>query len=122
MNAVVYRIYDATDRLIYIGATSNLAQRLAYHRSASWWWGLRVRVVEESHPHMASAVDAESAAIRSLKPPFNLRERGRWRDHSGLPLTDNDVRTLRGWVAAKPTRSAYLPVSLRWIAFEPALT
>jgi excinuclease UvrABC nuclease subunit len=89
--AVVYRIFDATDRLIYIGATSNVTQRLAYHRTQSWWWALAHRVDVESHEDKASAHDAEWAAIAAEDPAFNLALRRGRPSSKPIHLTDPDA-------------------------------
>ena len=112
--AVVYRVYDATDRLIYIGATSNLEQRLTYHRSQAWWWALATRVTSEPHPDMESAFDAEWAAIATEQPAFNVaRNRGR---PTSKPhhLSDADAQVCRDWLNSK-RRGGGLPLALRWI-------
>ncbi|WP_443067521.1 GIY-YIG nuclease family protein [Streptomyces sp. NBC_01426] len=36
----MYRLYDAEGRLLYVGITMNLQQRLADHRRQKFWWHL----------------------------------------------------------------------------------
>lgn len=112
---VVYRVYDATGRLIYIGATSNLPKRLTYHRSQAWWWSLAAHVTESQvYPDMEAAHDAEWAAIAAESPAFNLAlKRGR---PSSRPraLSDADLQVCRDWLASK-RRGGCLPMPLRWV-------
>lgn len=110
---VVYRIFDATGRLIYIGATSNATQRLAYHRTQSWWWALADRVEVESHEDKASAHDAEWAAIAAEDPAFNLALRRGRPSSKPSHLSDADAQVCRDWLDAKSGRG--LPMPLRWV-------
>jgi predicted GIY-YIG superfamily endonuclease len=112
---VVYRVYDATDRLIYIGATSNLPQRLNYHRTQAWWWSLAERVTESSvYPDMDAAHEAEWAAIATESPAFNFALKPGRPSSQPRPLSDADLRVCRNWLASK-RRGGYLPMPLRWV-------
>ncbi len=75
---LVYRVFDAQDRLLYIGCTRDLGGRMAVHRAwgnqsvASFnikLYGERVESVE--FPDLATAHAAEIAAIASEAPWFN---------------------------------------------------
>lgn len=75
---VVYRCYDADDRLLYVGHTHDINQRLDVHRSQ---WGnpasaaLNMRMVrhtEAEYPDKASAKAAEIQAIYDEAPVLNL--------------------------------------------------
>src|SRR5690348_10078875 len=110
---LVYRVYDDTDRLIYIGATSNLKQRLDHHRSAAWWWGLAGRVTKVEQPNMECAFIVEHAAIRAERPAFNLLNRRGGSKTYQHRLTDADVDHLRQWYQSRPYRCGSLPLPLR---------
>ena len=111
---VVYRVHDATGRLIYIGATSNLDQRLANHRSQAWWWKLAHRITHEAHSDMEAAHDAEWAAIADENPAFNLA-RGRGRPTSQPHyLAPADRQVCLDWLASKKW-GAGLPIPLHWV-------
>lgn len=81
----VYRIYDANDVLIYIGATSNLKARMATHRSMKPWPGCApvvtvgarmARWTSTEYPTRADAFAAERAAIRAERPELNTNSKG----------------------------------------------
>lgn len=118
----VYRIYDETGRLIYVGASSHVDERIGCHRSQSWWFALTARIDVEVHLTTRDAFQAEKRAIRSERPAFNATHKG------GLQrdLTDDDVRVCREWLAAAEAngwpggRAGGLPLSLRWIADLPS--
>jgi excinuclease UvrABC nuclease subunit len=109
----VYRVRDKDGRLIYIGATSNVTQRLAYHRTQAWWWPLADDITTEPHRDMASAHDAEWAAIAAERPAFNLAlKRGRPTSRPHY-LSEADSQVCRDWLKSKRGRG--LPIPLRWI-------
>ena len=124
MAPCVYRVYDATGRLLYIGSAKDLEQRMKNHRSLSCWHPLAEHVTAESYPDMASARAAEAAAIRAEQPVFNLAHTGRY--PARWLVTPEDVRVCREWMKAEVCRPGYLPRSMRWIAGEllrpPTLT
>lgn len=118
---VVYRAYDADDRLIYVGATGNIERRLSNHRSTSWWSSLARRVEVERHPAMPDALRAETEAIRTERPAFNMQHVARdWRQP--LQLADGELRACQEWLAVNSYRRAYLPLALRWVADLPVPT
>lgn len=59
MNAHVYRVYDGDGRLIYVGCTGNLIQRLRYHH-------LLNSVPEHSAEPAASQESAQAEPAQSL--------------------------------------------------------
>jgi predicted GIY-YIG superfamily endonuclease len=71
----VYRCFDDQGRLLYIGCTYDVDQRLEEHRyikRSSFWINSVELTTAEIHPDRASALAAEAAAIRSEQPPFNV--------------------------------------------------
>lgn len=116
---VVYRVYDADDRLMYIGSTKNFPSRLATHRSTSWWAPLATRFGIEVHLDEESARRAELEAIHRESPAFNWMHNQRWPDEQ-LPLTEKDIQTAREFLARG--RAGHLPYPMRWIAAtQPAI-
>jgi predicted GIY-YIG superfamily endonuclease len=75
---VVYRCYDADDRLLYIGCTRDIGARMQVHYAspdnpASVVIARRMeRVTETEYPDKATAQAAEREAIYNEAPMFNL--------------------------------------------------
>jgi predicted GIY-YIG superfamily endonuclease len=67
----IYRQFDATDRLLYVGMTNNPKRRLAEHKCRAVW-GDQIARVEVVWMHTAEeAAIAEAEAIRTERPMFN---------------------------------------------------
>lgn len=75
----VYRVYDADGRLIYVGETGDLVQRLQYHHLKAWWGSQMDRVNAKVYPTRDLALAAERSAIRDEDPRWNIT--GAWRQH-----------------------------------------
>lgn len=69
----VYRRYDASGVLLYIGITSDFKGRDAVHRALSPWWRHMARTEAEWFPDRESALESEANAIRAEDPIFNLQ-------------------------------------------------
>lgn len=69
---VVYRMYDADDRLLYVGVTCNTANRWQAHRRNSAWWKAVARKELTTYPDRSAALTAEREAIRAEKPVHNV--------------------------------------------------
>ena len=74
---VMYRCYDADERLIYVGSTSSWMRRLSEHRKQSWWFPILARTVTEANPTLEAAQAAEATALQEERPTFNWRDTGR---------------------------------------------
>lgn len=70
----VYRVFDHAGRLIYVGSTANLFQRLKSHRS-KWWAPQARKVVAKVHPDRRTALNAELKAIKDEQPRWNVQGR-----------------------------------------------
>ena len=75
----VYRVYDADARLIYVGETGNLFQRLDTHAMQTWWAPQVAHVKATVYPSRELALAAERACIRHEDPRWNIT--GSWRRH-----------------------------------------
>ena len=73
--AVVYRMYDESDTLLYVGCTHELEERLAAHRRQKSWTARAVRVDVQQFDTRADALAAEEAAIRRERPRYNIQPR-----------------------------------------------
>lgn len=88
----MYRVFDETGRLIYVGQSKNLPNRVREHRSQSWWWEpLVTRVQVELHPTAEAAKAAEKTAIQEETPVFNSMGYGDWRDKPYWTQRDHDL-------------------------------
>jgi hypothetical protein len=72
----VYRCFDSTGRLIYVGASGDLFARLRSHRASSWWAPQVAKVTAKVYPNRLTARAAERAAIRAEMPRWN--KSGKW--------------------------------------------
>lgn len=81
--AWVYRCFDSTGRLIYVGSTVDVFGRLAAHRRDAWWAPQIAKVTAKVHPGQRAALDAEVIAIRAENPRWNIQYRWTARDTWG---------------------------------------
>jgi excinuclease UvrABC nuclease subunit len=111
----VYRCYDTSGVLLYVGCTANLPHRLATHANASFWAPDVAKVKAKVYPNAFAARRAEADAIRSEAPRFNVQmnfPKPTWtaqqfddyiraREHGGIPAGGwsaghvHRVRTMR---------------------------
>ncbi len=101
----VYRCFDEQGRLLYVGQTRDVEQRMQQHRQKFWASQVRkIRVSTHLTPEIARAVERD--AIRNDTPRFNLQ--GRWATRHTwdkqaysdflLVLTDGDLtQVTRSW-------------------------
>jgi hypothetical protein len=103
---VLYRMYDATGRLVYVGSTNNVPRRMTEHRLQAWWMAIVTKTRLQVFPTLEAARAAEAVAIQEEQPAANVVGTGRTaRDKSFPLLTAADRRLarefrLRGAVAA----------------------
>jgi hypothetical protein len=74
----VYRLYDGSDRLLYVGISHNPIARWGTHSGRSWWPDA-ARFMIVWHSTRRSAAKEERAAIQSESPLHNIQgtEQGR---------------------------------------------
>lgn len=68
----LYRFFDATGALLYVGITNNPGRRWTEHQQRKTWWHEVARVDVEHHDGRAPALLAELAAIRAEHPRYNI--------------------------------------------------
>lgn len=74
----IYRHYDATGRLLYVGCTSNPDKR-PYVRAGRSWMGDSAKVVVDGPYEWVEALEIEECSIRSGNPLHNKRQaNGSW--------------------------------------------
>lgn len=69
--AVVYRMFDAAGRLLYVGATCRGARRFVEHHGQPWWPKVTTVTVEHFADRQA-AFDAEAHALATEAPAHNM--------------------------------------------------
>ena len=72
MSAVVYRFMDAAGRLLYVGCSGNLGQRLASHGGKPWFPEVATIAVEH-YATRTAALWAEAHAIATESPVHNTQ-------------------------------------------------
>lgn len=68
----VYRLYDASGTLLYVGIAANGYGRLETHRREKPWWPNVRRVVMSQYDNRWTALYVEACAIRDEQPLHNL--------------------------------------------------
>jgi predicted GIY-YIG superfamily endonuclease len=71
--AAVYRLFDADDRLLYVGCSESMRTRLNAHRCEKDWFPTVTRTTVQGFPTREEALAAELAAIRSEAPVHNVK-------------------------------------------------
>jgi hypothetical protein len=72
----VYRCYDASGLLLYVGCSMKPEERLKQHSFVYTWWTDRIaRVDLEGFPDQAAGLAAEKRAIQSEHPFYNRQFR-----------------------------------------------
>jgi len=67
----LYRFFDASGRLLYIGISLQQVARQRQHRASSEWYQDIARSTVEWHPSRSSAADAERLASQAERPGWN---------------------------------------------------
>ena len=91
---VLYRFFDFSGQLLYVGITNNPSKRLRRHRSEKTWW---LEIANIRLQHFSNRYDLQAAeleAIRSEKPIYNVLENDSrvsnkfspWRRHQDLMM------------------------------------
>lgn len=73
---VLYRFFDASDRLLYVGITANPGRRFGQHGSDKPWWAQVANIRMEVHPDRAAVLAAERVAITTERPHYNIAMAG----------------------------------------------
>lgn len=69
----LYRFFDASGRLLYVGISLHAAQRASQHRAEKAWWPKVARMeVERVDGDRSDALAAELAAIQTERPIYNI--------------------------------------------------
>lgn len=68
----LYRFFDASGALLYIGITANPSERLRQHSKEKPWWHTITHISLECFPDKHSVLTAEREAILAEKPRHNI--------------------------------------------------
>lgn len=79
----VYRVFDASGSLLYVGCSVNVFARLKEHRKWAVWWADAVRGSVHRYPDRQHALGVEARAIRDEKPRDNCVLEAHWGRHHG---------------------------------------
>jgi predicted GIY-YIG superfamily endonuclease len=77
LNTALYRFYDKTGNLLYVGISDNLGTRFYNHARKKPWWPQVATANVEWFDTRAKAAKAERKAIRSEHPLWNIVHKGR---------------------------------------------
>lgn len=110
----VYRLYDTTSRLLYVGCTKDIVVRLRNHRAENGHFFHRVSRVTQQGPFpQPTALALEKRLIRELVPDFNSTPERRRRFAEKRRWTSDRTRELCG---GRPPQDVELNEYLRLAA------
>jgi hypothetical protein len=69
---VLYRLYDDTGGLLYVGVSGRWFTRMGEHAASKSWWEDVSMVRRQTWPSRAEALAAEAQAIRAERPRYNI--------------------------------------------------
>lgn len=72
---VLYRFWNCADELLYVGITARPWERWKQHRSEKAWWEEVAKVTIENFATRAEVKAAETTAIKTENPLYNIAER-----------------------------------------------
>lgn len=72
VRTALYRHWDASERLLYVGIACDPVRRVNAHRERSAWFDRIGRIDIEWFPSRREALQAERKAIQSEQPWFNV--------------------------------------------------
>lgn len=70
--AAVYRLYDTSDVLLYVGMSRNPEKRFRDHAAQKDWWSLVTKKAVTWYDDKDAALQAEAQAIDGERPAHNI--------------------------------------------------
>lgn len=98
----LYRLFDGTDSLLYVGVTRSVQHRRYQHAHTQPWWAEVARHTAEEYPNRYSALMAEQEAIKLEEPKYNIRHS----NHRKIGLADRHHSVY--WVHGRYNRLLYV--------------
>lgn len=68
----LYRLFDSTGKLLYVGVTNNPDARFRTHRRQKAWWPEVASHTLTEYEYRAHAFRCEKEAIRDENPAYNI--------------------------------------------------
>lgn len=69
----VYRLYDRTGALLYVGISLSVAERMQQHRNGKRWWPQVARIEITHCSSREAALFHEFVTIQQLQPRYNVQ-------------------------------------------------
>lgn len=69
---LLYRVFNETGDLLYVGATTNPSLRFHKHSRETDWWGEAARIELQHFDNVDDLLDAESDVIGRENPKYNV--------------------------------------------------
>lgn len=90
MRPKLYRHYDSKGRLLYVGISTSVLNRIMSHKSSSHWYDRIAKITIQNFKNMEELLLAERKAIKKEKPRFNLThsEKFKFNKNSLLSTTE----------------------------------
>ena len=92
MTQNLYRHFDGSGTLLYVGVSLNAAARLAQHKDHSGWFDTIAEVKIQKFETRQEALAAEFIAVQKENPVYNKRLKKKWRQ----PEPDDDAAPSEG--------------------------
>jgi hypothetical protein len=107
----LYRYFDESDVLLYVGKSGDLAQRNSAHISRSRWMQFAIRSAFERYCTSEEVAEAEREAIRTEHPIFN-------KQYNDTPEAEERLRAY----LTEAGRPDLIPVRLRAVRVTEPMT
>lgn len=73
MATALYRSFNESGELLYVGISMRMAQRIKEHDKFSGWFEKTAKITLEWHASRSDAIIAEREAIKTERPIFNIQ-------------------------------------------------
>jgi hypothetical protein len=86
----LYRLFNADDKLLYVGISMSALNRIGQHKTEKVWWHEVAKItIETHHVERQQILDIERRTIVAEKPRYNIK-------HAGGSLPTEPVATSTG--------------------------
>jgi len=135
---VLYRFYDDTEQLLYVGITANPPQRFKAHRADKHWWSTVSTVRLQTFMSRRELESAEREAIKSERPIYNVTHNRDGSAHEVKPTVNRNsslvgqffhttnncscgrrIADRQGHIIKEPADGVLLIEVFEWVLGEP---